>query len=296
MKQRCIYKITFSVTGISNYDIRYSRRCYSSVWSRPCVRKLYKLCKCVSHTHRPARPNMYLRNDYFPSLKKQNCFEVVLPGCHTISDFLLSPIITFITIILPGATLSPTHLRKLNSSKPWLALRLLVIHTDFYTNWFNIKIDCNQKYDCRFKSLFWRIFQCAFHWILQCNLGCNHLWNTLQFRTLNYITELHLNIWNTLPPHSLYLDLLICEQVMWIHYILVNFLKIYIINITATIEAENNCGCDNFYIGILVKMSTSKLRPLLHASTFHQFWFSLVSLEHHINSCIAKNSDFFENR
>ena len=37
-------------------------------------------------------------------------------------------------LILPGATLSPTHLRKLNSSKPWLALRLLVIHTDFYTN------------------------------------------------------------------------------------------------------------------------------------------------------------------
>ena len=57
-------------------------------------------------------------------------------------------------LILPGATLSPTHLRKLNSSKPWLALRLLVIHTDFYTNRFNIKIDCNQKYDCRFKSLF----------------------------------------------------------------------------------------------------------------------------------------------
>ena len=116
----------------------------------------------VTPTHRPARPNMYLRNDYFPSLKKQNCFEVVLPGCHTISDFLLSPIITFITIILPGATLSPTHLRKLNSSKPWLALRLLVIHTDFYTNWFNIKIDCNQKYDCRFRSLFWRIFQSPF--------------------------------------------------------------------------------------------------------------------------------------
>ena len=65
-------------------------------------------------------------------------------------------------LILPGATLSPTHLRKLNSSKPWLALRLLVIHTDFYTNWFNIKIDCNQKYYCRFKSLFWRIFQSPF--------------------------------------------------------------------------------------------------------------------------------------
>ena len=134
MRQRCIYKITFSVTGISNYDIRYSRRCYSSVWSRPCVRKLYKLCKCVSHTHRPARPNMYLRNDYFPSLKKQNCFEVVPPRCHTITWLL------FVTIdhhhhhhlILPGATLSPTHLRKLNSSKPWLALRLSVIQTEFW--------------------------------------------------------------------------------------------------------------------------------------------------------------------
>ena len=45
----------------------------------------------VTPTHPTARPNMYLRNDYFPSLKKQNCFEVVPPGCHTISDFLLSP-------------------------------------------------------------------------------------------------------------------------------------------------------------------------------------------------------------
>ena len=42
-------------------------------------------------------------------------------------------------LILPGATLSPTHLRKLNSSKPWLALRLLVIHTDF------IQIDLTLK-------------------------------------------------------------------------------------------------------------------------------------------------------
>ena len=39
----------------------------------------------VTPTGRPARPNMYLRNDYFPSLKKQNCFEVVPPGCHTIT-------------------------------------------------------------------------------------------------------------------------------------------------------------------------------------------------------------------
>ena len=90
MKHRCIKKIPFSVTDISNYDIPYSRRCYSSVWSRPCVRKLYKLCKCVSHTHPTARPNMYLRNDYLPSLKKQNCFEVVPPRCHTITDFFLS--------------------------------------------------------------------------------------------------------------------------------------------------------------------------------------------------------------
>ena len=44
----------------------------------------------VTPTHRPARPNMYLRSDYLPSLKKQNCFEVVPPRWHTITDFFLS--------------------------------------------------------------------------------------------------------------------------------------------------------------------------------------------------------------
>ena len=119
-------KYLFSVTNISNHDIQED------------VFHLFDLGRVSGNF------TNYVSVSVTPTgLHVLTCISATITSHHSRSKTVLKlslPVATLSLtschhyhhhLILPGATLSPTHLRKLNSSKPWLALRLSVIQTEF---------------------------------------------------------------------------------------------------------------------------------------------------------------------
>ena len=98
--------------------------------------------------------NMYVWHDGFLSLTWQNCFEVLVSA---------------------GATLSLTHLRRLNSSKPWPARLSLVIK--------HFKMACYEKsfqgiHNWLRKDFDWK--RNSFSGAFPPLFNCNHIRNTFQ--------------------------------------------------------------------------------------------------------------------
>ena len=126
------------------------------VWSLQKVRKYRKVKRqYVIHTcHTIMQLNMYVWHDGFLSLTWQNCFEV---------------------LVSTGATLSLTHLRRLNSSKPWPARLSLVIK--------HFKMACYEKsfqgiHNWLRKDFDWK--RNSFSGAFPPLFNCNHIRNTFQ--------------------------------------------------------------------------------------------------------------------